>query len=239
MSYLTNYCELKKQTQEKIRSLKLKIDKLNLELEGLIFRNKLFEWAEKGPIIIRMDKQICKLSEAYSSICNDIQLIKNVRNNNDEYHYNSSIDYYRIIESNEPIKFKDEGIMFVPITIQLNCIYPSWSKSLSNIKFLPFCPYEILKDREILVSSIASGLNWSLSRVETLIDKYLLNVPQIYNSDLYYFKNIDIDYDSAELLKNDPLLFSIYSTISDDNNMMFTSCHVRYILVTPLNLTLL
>jgi hypothetical protein len=190
----SNHCELKRRTQEKIRSLKFKIEKLTLELEGFVFQGKLLDWAEKGPMVIRMDRQIR--------------------------------DYYKVNSSTDIIKFEDEGIMFVPITIQLECIYPSWSKNLSSVKFLPFRPYKILKHKEILVSSIASELNWSLPRVEALINKHILNIPQIYNPDLYNSKYIVIDYDSSE---------SYYSSDNDDNDMLVAPCYVRYILVMPLN----
>ncbi len=145
-----------------------------------------------------------------------------------------SINKYKFIS--EPVTLEHLGIVLHPLWLKLECTYPKWSKDFMSVNIIQYDSSLEGKGCECLIDGLHDSLNWSYQKCRDIICDHELSVPITFIYNYTLDSNIKIDFSTGEKIKgNEFKRYQYYLSCSDDENMLFNSVKIKYILLLPLN----
>ena len=126
-----------------------------------------------------------------------------------------------------PTRLKDENITLIPIYITFDVVYTNES----NQQLVGFRPESSLKDREILISSLAKSLDVSVEDATKFYNKHNLKVPLFYS--VSSCRKLITFSDHAEVLDDSTDIsdLALDIPILNKEKWMIKQATIKYILV--------
>lgn len=134
----------------------------------------------------------------------------------------------------EMVKIPSCNLTIYPVWIELEAIYPGWSKNIKNLYIQSIRNYES-SDIEIIYDAIVRSTGCSYKYV---IENFKnINCEPVYPSDINV-DNINIDFDQSQIISSNSThlkkkKFLCYTELLDTYDLHLSIIEMKYLLIVP------
>lgn len=141
----------------------------------------------------------------------------------------------------QPVEIPSCDIKIYPVWVELECLYPPWSKSVRNTYFQSLRKHNDT-DLEYINYIIKEGLSIDYNTSKRLNNQYEFKYIDPYNSDFVLDDNVKLNWEDYEVIPINSRYIkrrkyiSFHETLIDTKELYLCMSQVKFLLMIPLSL---